>query len=480
MRNYDNALHSLAYIDSNYPRPLVFDILERLENRELLEYVYQDPFGAHIFPGDIADYPVSNFLNDLDQELATAPQIHLWAYIPTCRYRCHFCQFPIVLVNPNDPKSRDTFAKVIDLNIAEAKLWLEAAPHLGTVPIGEFNLFGGTPSLLPVDELERLVDFYRNNFNFSEATLRLEGEPGSLTLPFLTAAFRIGFRKISFGAQSFNDEVIRASGRPHTSQECFYVIANAKAAGFEWISVDLIYGLLHQTVESIEQDIIKARELKIDHLVCTKLHLKEYLKTRTGVSMQRPSVWQKKSHTEGENTAAIHLPTLGEQYQMRERIDGLLLDDYHEQPNMYYYKIDNSPEKWKGIITDQDKQFPEVAIGMGGSSKCRAAEAVNHTEYAAYQQSVLNGELPIVSAKGISPTRQQINSIKMALSSCQPVDDEIHKSKFSGQSFFKNKNLRDRLVSLQKRELIYIDSNIVHLSRNGRVLVEAIMNTELF
>lgn len=476
MKNISDALSSLNILDPHYPRPLVTDILEKPENRDLLRYVYRDPFGAHIFPGDIDNYPVAKFFSDLNHTLKQNNPIHLWAYIPTCRYRCHFCQFPIVLVNPKDPKSRDMYAKVIDLNILEAKLWLQAVPHLADVPIGEFNLFGGTPSLLPVEELERLLQFYRTHFNFSEATLRIEGEPGSLTLPFLTAASRLGITKISFGAQSFSDEVIRSSGRMHNSQDCFEAVHNARMAGFEWISVDLIYGLRNQNVDLVRQDILKALELNLEHLVCTKLHLEDFMKTRTGVSMQRPSVWQKKLK-EKEEQQKTHLPSLGEQYQMREIIDELLLNDYNEHPNMYYYKKGDQPEKWKGIITDQDKQFPEVAIGLGGSSKCRRSEAVNYTEFSDYEKAVVNGKIPILSVKGISPARQEIISFKMALSTCQPILDEIHKEKFHGHSFFKNKYISRNLNDLSNRNLITMDSNSVSLTRNGRILSEAIINT---
>ncbi|KAB0538318.1 oxygen-independent coproporphyrinogen-3 oxidase [Pseudochrobactrum saccharolyticum] len=476
MKNIEKALASLNILDPNYPRPAVADILMKQENRDLLEYVYRDPFGAHVFPGDIDNYSATDFFADLNHALKQNNPIHLWAYIPTCRYRCHFCQFPIVLINPKDPKSRDMFTKVIDLNISEARLWLKAVPHLADVPIGEFNLFGGTPSLLPVEELERLLDFYRTHFNFSEATLRLEGEPGSLTLPFLTAASHLGITKISFGAQSFSDEIIRSSGRMHNSQNCFEAVHNARMAGFEWISVDLIYGLRNQTVDLVRQDILKARELNLEHLVCTKLHLEDFMKTRTGVSMQRPSVWQKK--IKGKNDSSkLNIPSLGEQYQMREIIDDLLLNDYNEHPNMYYYKKGNEPEKWKGIITDQDKQFPEIAIGVGGSSKCRGSESINYTEFSDYENAVINGKIPILSTKGISPLKQEIISFKMALSTCHPVIDEIHKEKFYGKSFFDNDHVLNILTDLEKKELIEMDSNSVTLTKNGRVLSEAIINT---
>ncbi|WP_370637852.1 hypothetical protein [Pseudochrobactrum sp. XF203] len=97
MKNIEKALASLNILDPHYPRPAVADILMKQENRDLLEYVYRDPFGAHVFPGDIDNYSATDFFADLNHALKQNDPIHLWAYIPTCRYRCHFCQFPMCL-----------------------------------------------------------------------------------------------------------------------------------------------------------------------------------------------------------------------------------------------------------------------------------------------------------------------------------------------------------------------------------------------
>src|SRR4051794_24097965 len=92
------ALSSLAAIDPAHPRPEVADVLAAPENDRLLEYVVNDPFGAHVFPGDIPDVSPDAFLDDLTAQLADTRPIHLWSYIPTCSYRCRFCQYPVVLV----------------------------------------------------------------------------------------------------------------------------------------------------------------------------------------------------------------------------------------------------------------------------------------------------------------------------------------------------------------------------------------------
>ncbi|WP_238149315.1 radical SAM protein [Arsenophonus endosymbiont of Aleurodicus floccissimus] len=154
----------------------------------------------------------------MNKEIKNAENIHLWVYILTCRYRCHFCKFPTIIVNPKSTKSDSLFKEIVDLNIKEATLWLKQVPNLTNVNISEFNMFGGTPSLLSDSELKKLINFYKNNFNFSSATMRFEGEPGSLNKEYLSSLKELGFSKLSFGTQSFQDHLIKAYGRKHTAK----------------------------------------------------------------------------------------------------------------------------------------------------------------------------------------------------------------------------------------------------------------------
>lgn len=144
----DPALASLLAVDPSAPVPAAVEALAAPDNRHLLEYVREDPFGAHVFPGNIEGYDPERFLDDLDEQLRTTPPIHLWAYIPTCSYRCRFCQYPVVVVKGPEETVARRAAQWVDWNIREARLWLRRVPHLASAPVGEFNVFGGTPSLL--------------------------------------------------------------------------------------------------------------------------------------------------------------------------------------------------------------------------------------------------------------------------------------------------------------------------------------------
>jgi coproporphyrinogen III oxidase-like Fe-S oxidoreductase len=478
---YEEAVGSLHAIDPGWPRPAVLDVLSLPENRHLLDFVQEDPFGAHVFPGNEPGSP-PEFLRDLDAELASSGPIHLWSYIPTCAYRCRFCQYPVVLVKGKPEVAYDKAKHWVDLNIREAKLWLDAVPRLAGAEVGEFNVFGGTPSLLPEPEIRRLLDFYRENFGFTaDTTMRFEGDPSTFTPAKLDLLRELGCTKLSSGVQSFDDHVLELCGREHSAEMCVDFVRNATAAGFEWVSIDLMYGLLDQSLDSVRRDLDVVLENEVTAVVCTKLHLASYSDTRTGVTGEKPAAWQLPSYRDKLVRDGHRWPTLGEQYQMRELLtEGLRSAGYTEHPTMYFARAGLGPEKWKAIMVDQDKQEAEVAIGLGGSSSCRASEAMTDVNSKRYIETVSAGRIPLGSATRFTPEAQEARAVKMALTTLQPLRDSLHSARFPGRSLFSEPWL-GKFRSLAARGLVRLrpDDGLIELTPEGEVLVEAIITTEL-
>ncbi|WP_328648219.1 radical SAM protein [Amycolatopsis sp. NBC_00348] len=479
---YEEAIGSLHGLDPAWPRPAVLDVLEAPENRHLLDYVQEDPFGAHVFPGNVPGYAPADFLRDLDAQLASSAPIHLWSYIPTCAYRCRFCQYPVVLVKGKPEVTYEKAKHWVDLNIREARMWLDAVPNLAGAEVGEFNVFGGTPSLLPEPEIRRLLDFYREEFGFTaDTTIRFEGDPSTFTPAKLELLRDLGCTKLSSGVQSFDDHVLELCGREHSARMCVDFVRNAQRLGFEWVSIDLMYGLLDQTLDSVRRDLDVVLENEITAVVCTKLHLASYSDTRTSVTGEKPAAWQLPSYRDKLVRDGHRWPTLGEQYQMRELLtDGLRAANYTEHPTMYFARDGLGPEKWKSIMVDQEKQEAEVAIGLGGSSSCRASEAITDVNSKRYIETVEAGRIPLGSATRFTPDGQEARAVKMALTTLQPLRDSVHASRFPGRSLFAEPWL-GKFRSLADRGLVRLDSGAgkVELTRTGEVLVEAIITTEL-
>lgn len=474
-------LSSLRSLDLKYPKPDTVRLLENPENKNLLEYIAYDAFGAHVFPGDVMNFSLQQFFNAMNKQLNQSNPIHLWLNLAVCEQRCFFCQFPIV-VSKNKENQPQLTQKWLDANLHEAKLWLKNVPNLSKVPIGEFNILGGTPTLFSNEQLKKLIKFYRENFNFqADTTIRIEGTASTYTDEKFKILKTLGITKISAGIQSFNDSVLSTANCIHRQQDALNYINKGHEYGFDSVNIDLIYGLANQTVQDFLSDVQKAISLKVSCIFLTKLHLKTFAEPRTAVSGTKQALWQMKTIRENLENKGCRWPSLGEQYQMREQVAKLLQNHgYKEHPTMYFYHPDKQPEKWKALMVDQDKQFADVSFGMGGSSSCMNAEAINATSPHFYFEKINQDIPPIESIRGFTGNAVIRKSIQMALSSCQPLSDTLFKQRFPNNSLF-DEHWLDIFKKLEKRQLVQIDyqNHIIELTPVGQTLVEAIMHMEL-
>ena len=115
-------------------------------------------------------------------------------------------------------------------------------------PIRTVYFGGGTPSMLSVSHLERIVEGLRQCFDLSQVEeVTLEANPEDLTSDYLSALASLGFfNRLSIGIQSLDDDVLRLLNRRHTARQALDAVENARKAGFRNISVDFIYGIGHK------------------------------------------------------------------------------------------------------------------------------------------------------------------------------------------------------------------------------------------
>ena len=468
----------LGPLDPAFAKPRAVALLERAENRHLLEHVAQDAFGAHVFPGDVPEYPPERFLEELNRQLQDGNPIHLWVNLPVCEQRCHFCQFPVVTARHAQDRP-GLLQRWVDANSREVRLWLDAVPALREAPVGAFNLLGGTPTLFSDDQLEALLDGYRGCFRFRpETPLRIEGTASTFSRDRLEQLERLGFRIVSAGVQAFDDAVLAAAHCIHTAADARNYLEQARLR-FE-VDLDLMYGMAGQEVKGFLKDVRYALDQGVTCLVLTKLHLRSFAEPRSAVSGQVPAVWQAPRARRKLAAQGHRWPSLGEQYQMREEAAALLARrGYREHPTMYFHHPAARPPAWKALVVDQDQQFAEVGFGMGGSSSCMRAEAINATTEAGYFGRLDQGRIPLGSARGFTGQGLLKKAVKMALTSCQPLDDACFRERHAGQSLFEAP-LRPVFERLARRALVAFDGpgRRIALTDVGRTLVEAIIHTE--
>lgn len=196
----------------------------------------------------------------------TSP-IGLYVHIPFCTAKCGYCDFNSYANHEHMiPSYGDALVK-------DASLWKDA---VGGRAVGTLFFGGGTPSLTPQDDMTRIVDGLRATFAFApDAEISLEANPGSLTTDYLRGLRDIGFNRISIGVQSFDDEELVALDRIHTRDDALAAYRAARAAGFENVNLDFIYGLPEQPVSSWQRTLEEAIALGPDHLSLYALTIEE-------------------------------------------------------------------------------------------------------------------------------------------------------------------------------------------------------------
>ena len=178
----------------------------------------------------------------------------LYIHIPFCLRKCNYCDFV------SFPRSgrEELFAAYHGLLEQELELWRREADltRISTVYFG-----GGTPSLLAADTVSRLLGRLPA---VTECTL--EANPETVDLPRLAAFRQAGIDRLSLGVQSFDAELLRAMGRGHDGEQAARAVSLARQAGFDNISLDLIYGLPGQTVAQWRDSLERAAELAPEHI----------------------------------------------------------------------------------------------------------------------------------------------------------------------------------------------------------------------
>ena len=162
----------------------------------------------------------------------------IYIHVPFCHRKCTYCAFHSKPV----AGGQRSVAGYVDALLVEMEQRKAEQPH----PIRTVYFGGGTPSILPLPELTRIVDGLHRCFDLSQVEeVTLEANPEDLTPGYLSALISVGFNRLSVGVQSLDDAQLRLLNRRHTAAQALDAIEHAHAAGFRNISVDFIYGLPH-------------------------------------------------------------------------------------------------------------------------------------------------------------------------------------------------------------------------------------------
>lgn len=191
------------------------------------------------------------------------PGLALYLHIPFCTAKCGYCDF-------NSYSGLDHLVPdYTPALIRELELW---APAARTFEVRTVFFGGGTPSLSSLDDLQAIADAVRANYDVVEdSEWTLEANPGELTREHLHGLRALGLNRLSIGVQSLHDDELLLLDRIHNAERALEAIDAARAAGFDNLNLDLIFGLIGQPIERWQETLQRAVTLRPEHLSCYAL-----------------------------------------------------------------------------------------------------------------------------------------------------------------------------------------------------------------
>lgn len=182
-----------------------------------------------------------------------------YIHIPFCRQKCFYCSF----VSFARSELVETYINTLKKEIRH----FYKSEILKTIYLG-----GGTPSILTPAQLNGIL----SEFSFDDKTeVTMEMNPEKINAKYLAEIKKIGINRLSIGCQSFDENILKKIGRKHSPKDVDFVVKTAQDTGFENISLDFIYGLPEQNIESFLNDLQRAKSLGIQHISLYGLKIEE-------------------------------------------------------------------------------------------------------------------------------------------------------------------------------------------------------------
>lgn len=356
----------------------------------------------------------------------------IYIHIPFCKQACHYCDFHF----STNTNSTVEMSAMICRELEMRKNYLGFGSPIESIYFG-----GGTPSLLPTQQIEKILDQVHKHFSLNLKEVTLEANPDDLNDKKLKDLRTLGVDRLSIGIQTFDAGILKFYNRAHTAEESLKAITLAKAAGFQKLSIDLIYGF-----PSENHDIWK-RDLEIA-LMQDPGHISSYCLTvepKTALGK-----WEKKG---------IYTPSTddfaAEQFEMLCR--------QLEKAGYIQYEISNFGKSGEFALHNTNYWLGVPYLGVGPSAhafdgKIRGSNISNN---AVYIKKLKGNELPFTE-EATSPIDTANDYILTSLRTIWGLDLE-----------YIQKSLGFDLTQIKRKETELLFNENLLLRENNRLLLTA-------
>ena len=361
-----------------------------------------------------------------------------YVHIPFCTQICYYCDFSKVFIK-NQPVDSYLEHLIEEYNSYDIK-------KLRTLYIG-----GGTPTALSASQLAFLLEKLTDKLDLSYLEeLTIEANPGDLDQEKIAVLKDSPVNRVSLGVQTFNDRMLKQIGRSHLEKDIYENIANLKKAGFDNISIDLIYALPKQTMEDVKTNVAKAIALDIPHMSLYSLILENHT-----VFMNRM------------RRGKLPLPKEDLEAEMFDYIIAEL-----EKAGFDHYEISNFSKP--GFESRHNLMYWDNAeyygIGAGASGYVDGVRYKNHGPIRHYLQAVEAGN-PRVQEEVLTLNEKMEEEMFLGLRKKSGVSKKCFEEKF-GLSF---EDHYGAVVSeLTDQGLLVPDRDIVRMTKQGLFLGDTV------
>ena len=254
--------------------------------------------------------------------------VSLYVHVPFCLSKCPYCDF-------NTYQGMEhAMVPYVEAAAEEASLWGE---RLGNPPAATVFFGGGTPSYIKAEQLEQLLSSLTAAFPLEDqAEVTAEANPGDLDESKLHAMLAMGIGRLSIGVQSLDDGLLRMLGRRHTAADAVASYRRARRLGFRNVSLDLMYGLPHQSMEQWEASVQGILDLGPEHLSLYGLTLEP------GTAMEQQVRMGALPEPDPDLAAGMYehaREALGGAGYQHYEISNWCLPDYSSQHNLAYWRM---------------------------------------------------------------------------------------------------------------------------------------------
>lgn len=376
----------------------------------------------------------SNTLN-----LSTLGDMGLYVHIPFCKQKCMYCDFPAY------QNLQDYYETYVYALVQEIDLWVSEHPESKSKPIDTIYFGGGTPTELSIQQLQMIVDKIKSTFTITDdCHMTIESNPGEVDLQYLTKLVKLGFNRISFGVQTFDDKALTMLHRSHNGEKAKQAVYEAKEAGFTDINIDLIYGLPRQTLEDIQHNLHILKDLPINHISTYGLQVEVgtylyHLVQKNLISIPCESIDEAMYDTMMEG-----LKELGfERYE----ISNFAKDNSYSRHNLkYWHYVDY------------------LGFGAGAHSFYDGIRRSNNRNVMPYIQAVDRYTMPTIDTETITVERAQEDFCFLALRTKWGLDEQKFEDRFDVSVHNLFGNILEDLVT---KGLLEYQNGSYHLTSEG-------------